>query len=486
MFDKRIKLFDYQEEIAHDTKKKMLLMDAGTGKTFTALRRAQLTWCPKLLVICLAPKVKEWQEDIMTFAYSYDWDMTRDTSETLRGKRGNDKLVAKGDTIKSAVVSYESVARIPQLLKWVDEDTFVIIDESHKVKNSTSKMSRGVYKLTKQARDQVLLTATPQSKGYIDYFAQLRIAGYLPWQRVSKKHWLNRYAKVVMMEMGGFKVPQIVGYRFTDELDSIINNISAYHTNAYDSYHPITRKVDTGDNALGRKYQKLVKNRVYTDKTGETHIYDQSGKLYLAERKAATGMFADDLLYKGRLEYVKMLIEEEIGNDRVIIFYNYNSELKVLKDMLQEIKRPMSEYNGHTKDIDNFETKDNAVILVNYASGSTGLNIFTKAHHTIFYSLPNSHITYYQAKKRTDRIGQKYAPNYYVMITRETVEEAVFQTLVDGKDFDEKLYLKYQEKKAPQMQKPFVPEVADEEVKNTNKYAYTNTDRSKSYPKKEL
>ena len=197
-------------------------------------------------------------------------------------------------------------------------------------------------------------------------------------------------------------------------------------------------------------------------------------------------MFADDLLYKGRLEYVKMLIEEEIGNDRVIIFYNYNSELNVLKDMLKDIKRPMSEYNGHKKDTDNFETKDNAVILVNYASGSTGLNIFTKAHHTIFYSLPNSHITYYQAKKRTDRIGQKYAPNYYVMITRETVEEAVFQTLVDGKDFDEKLYLKYQEKKAPQMQKPFVPEVADEAVKNTNKYAYTNTDRNKSYPKKEL
>src|SRR5699024_3986407 len=113
-------------------------------------------------------------------------------------------------------------------------------------------------------------------------------------------------------------------YRFTDELDSIINNISAYHTNAYDSDHPVTRKVDTGDNALGRKYQKLIKNRVYTDKAGETHIYDQAGKLYLAERKAATGMFEDDLLYKGRLEYVKMLIEEEIGNDRVIIFYNYN------------------------------------------------------------------------------------------------------------------------------------------------------------------
>ena len=458
----KIKLYDYQEAIAQDHSKKMLLMEAGTGKTFTALRRWQLSAAPNLLVICLAAKRSEWLEDLMLYNYSYDVEhVTRNNTFVLRGRSGEEKVRESLKTdleMNAAIVSFESANLIPSLLDWVAKDTFVIIDESHKLKNGQSKMTRSIRKLVGKAYDQVLLTATPQSQGYIDYFSQLQIAGYKPWQRLSRKEWIKAYATTRKQNMGGFSIDVITGYKRTDVLDRVINSISAYHTLPYGDIEPVTRVLDVPFNRTHAKmYKDLITDRVYTDGQGNDHIYDTMGALYMAERQAAQGVFGGEQVFDDRIKYAKMLLEDELLNERVIIFYNFDFELKALRKVVNELKRPLSEYNGHTKETENFEKYDNAVVLVNYGSGSTGLNWLVKAHHTIFYSLPNSHITFHQAKKRTDRIGQTKTPVYHVMLASRTVEKMQWVTLKSGRKFDEELYEKYMRMPEYYIRKFFIP-----------------------------
>src|SRR5690606_3792410 len=105
--------------------------------------------------------------------------------------------------------------------------------------------------------------------------------------------------------------------------------------------------------------------------------------------------------------------------------------------------RPVSEYNGRAKDLSAFLENSDGVVICNYKSGSTGLNDFVVASVEIMFSLPMSHIDFVQSKKRIDRIGQVSKPLYYYLVMEQTIDARVYQTLQEGKDFDERLFESY-------------------------------------------
>ena len=135
--------------IAQWREKPFDLSDAGTGKTFTALGAYLQSGCSKLLVICLAPKVSDFAEDGAL--------MDIDITPLNLGTKKNKELLAESDKV---AISFESVWRITELLKWVDKDTFIIIDEAHKVGVTSSKVTKFVMKLTKKTKYVRLLTFT--------------------------------------------------------------------------------------------------------------------------------------------------------------------------------------------------------------------------------------------------------------------------------------------------------------------------------------
>lgn len=73
-------------------------------------------------------------------------------------------------------------------------------------------------------------------------------------------------------------------------------------------------------------------------------------------------------------------------SDRVIIFYNFNTELEALRKVLFD--RPISIVNGQIKDLKAYENNDNSVTLIQYQAGAMGLNL-QKANRIIYFSLPN-------------------------------------------------------------------------------------------------
>lgn len=399
------------------------LSDAGVGKTYSALGAYLQSGCSKLLVICLAPKVADFAEDGAL--------MDIDITPLNKGTKKNKELLAESDKV---VISFESVWRITELLKWVDKDTFIIIDEAHKVGVTSSKVTKFVMKLTKKTKYVRLLTATPVSNGKLEnYYPQLYMLNVF---RKPKREFEELFVIKQMRQMGSMRFMQIVGYQNEQLLNDMINSVAVRFKRDKD-YFPEDYVLKTKKPAM---YAKLKKNRMYKADNGEVIELDNSSKLFNAMRCVSHGFLLgiNKQVSKEPFERLNQILETH-NDERIVIFYNYNVELEMLKQVLDKLKRPYSQYNGSSKDLKAFKGKDNGVVLAHYKSASTGINDFVIANVTIYNSMPLESINYEQSKARTDRYGQTKKPLYYHIIPETPTEKKIFETVTNGKDFTNKM-----------------------------------------------
>lgn len=395
------------------------LSDAGVGKTYSALGAYLQSGCSKLLVICLAPKVSDFAEDGAL--------MDIDITPLNLGTKKNKELLAESNKV---AISFESVWRITELLKWVDEDTFIIVDEAHKVGVTSSKVTKFVMKLTKKTKYVRLLTATPVSNEKLENYYPLLFM--LNVFRKPKKEFEELFVIKQMRQMGSMRFMQIVGYQNEHLLNDMINSVAVRFTRDKD-YFPADYVYKTKKPAM---YNKLKKNRMYKTDNGEVIELDNSSKLFNAMRCVSHGFLLgiNKQVSKEPFERLNQILETH-NNERIVIFYNYNVELEMLKQVLDKLKRPYSQYNGASKDLKHFKDKDNGVVLAHYKSASTGINDFVIANVTIYNSMPLESINYEQSKARTDRYGQTKKPLYYHIVPETPTEKKIFETVTNGKDF---------------------------------------------------
>lgn len=416
----QIELLPNQIESINQWKEKPFdLSDAGVGKTYSALGAYLQSGCSKLLVICLAPKVSDFAEDGAL--------MGIDITPLNLGTKKNKELLAESSKV---AISFESVWRITELLKWVDKDTFIIIDEGHKVGVTSSKVTKFVMKLTKKTSYVRILTATPVSNGKLEnYYPLLYMLNVF---RKPKKEFEELFVIKQMRQMGSLRFMQIVGYQNEHLLHDMINSVAVRFKRDKD-YFPEDYVLKTKKPAM---YAKLKKNRMYKADNGEVIELDNSSKLFNAMRCVSHGFLLgiNKQVSKEPFERLNQILETH-NDERIVIFYNYNVELEMLKQVLDKLKRPYSEYNGASKDLKQFKGKDNGVVLAHYKSASTGINDFVIANVTIYNSMPLESINYEQSKARTDRYGQTKKPLYYHIVPETQTEKKIFETVTNGKDF---------------------------------------------------
>lgn len=395
------------------------LSDAGVGKTYSALGAYLQSGCSKLLVICLAPKVADFAEDGAL--------MGIDITPLNLGTKKNKELLSESSKV---AISFESVWRVTELLKWVDKDTFIIIDEGHKVGVITSKVTKFVMKLTKKTPYVRILTATPVSNGKLENYYPLLFM--LNVFRKPKKEFEELFVIKQMRQMGSMRFMQIVGYQNEHLLNDMINSVAVRFTRDKD-YFPADYVYKTKKPAM---YAKLKKNRMYKADNGEVIELDNSSKLFNALRCVSHGFLLgiNKQVSKEPFERLNQILETH-NDERIVIFYNYNVELEMLKQVLDKLKRPYSQYNGASKDLKAFKGKDNGVVLAHYKSASTGINDFVIANVTIYNSMALESINYEQSKARTDRYGQTKKPLYYHIVPDTPSEKKIFETVTNGKDF---------------------------------------------------
>ena len=135
------------------------------------------------------------------------------------------------------------------------------------------------------------------------------------------------------------------------------------------------------------------------------------------------------------------LLELFEKHPKVIIFYNFDYELEILKNLSYGDDVEIAEWNGH-KHQPVPESKS-WIYLVQYNAGAEGWNCI-KTDTIIFYSQNYSYKVMVQASGRIDRLNTPYKDLYYYhMKSRSGIDLAISRALREKKKFNETRFAKW-------------------------------------------
>lgn len=437
-------LYDYQKKIVDELKNFTgtgLFLDVGCGKSITSLALAEYKMqhnnVNKVVIICLCPKIEEWKADVQKF---YPFHRVLE----LNGKKKNQRDFENGEW-DFLIINFEKVWRNKILLAYVTERTFIIIDESHKIKEPSTKIGKFIQTLAGCTPHKTILTATPMGKGYIDLYNQLYFLGYI---NLSYKHFKERYCMEQLVYMPNSKpFYQIVGYKNTQELDYIVKQYCRFYERKVDEeLIPSEIKVPI---KIDEKYNKIARDRVYQD-----IVMDKVSRKRLGLKSLCSGTILGrtlvdiqgeslDRCYQlntYKLDWLKYFLED--FKERVVVYYEYEHQRQQIVELCTKMKRTVASYCGEIKEKDKFLENDDCVIVVQYKSGGTGIDWLKLSYVAIFYSLPDSYIEFYQAKGRLHRHGQTKKPLFYLLVAsgNKSADELNYQALMNKTDFNDDFF----------------------------------------------
>lgn len=175
------------------------------------------------------------------------------------------------------------------------------------------------------------------------------------------------------------------------------------------------------------KYKDAGKNR--WDPYKNEPIKDASGLCYVWRRIVNSD--------ESRQVAVLELFEK---HPKMIIFYNFNYELDILKEVFGEIEGvEVAEWNGHKHQP--IPTGKSWVYLVQYTAGAEGWNCI-RTDTTVFYSQNYSYKVMSQAAGRIDRLNTPFTDLYYYHLkTRSGIDLAISRALREKRNFSERKYV---------------------------------------------
>ena len=427
----KIKLYPHQERALKETKefnRVGYFLDMGLGKTFVGSEKLKELNTNVNLIICQKSKLQDWCEHFKTYYPEYNTFIYSKTRE-----------IPSNSVV---IINYDLVWRRPKLSQL--ENFTLMLDESSMIKNPTSKRTKFILNL--KAQNVILLSRTPCGGRYEELHTQCKLLGW----NISKKLYWQQYIKFKNIDVGGFKIPKVTGYKNVERLKQKLHDHGSIFMKTEEVFD-LPEQVEIPvivDNT--KEYKKFKKDRLITMDLKNKCEFKDDSDFYGKDVTPRIELVGDTSLTKmlylrqlssqynpNKLNALKDLLEST--EDRVIIFYNFTEEMEQIKKLCERLEKPVSIVNGQTKDFKNYKSKDNTVVLVQYQAGAMGLNL-QLSNKIIYYSLPLASELFEQSKKRTHRIGQTRTCMYWYLITKGSIEERIFETLKERKDFTDKLF----------------------------------------------
>ena len=402
-----IELYEHQREAIRRMKNGCILCgQVGSGKSRTALAyyyisnggdlnsndRSSLMKNPKdLYIITTARKrdTRDWEMEGVPFHISSDPECT---------PYKNRVVVDSWNNIKK----YVGIS-----------DAFFIFDEQRVV--GTGKWARAFISLARH-NDWILLSATPGDT-WMDYWAVFVANGF--FRNITE----FRNAHVIYNNYANF--PQIDHYVGEDRLEQLRDSILV---DMDDLRETKEHHFDIWTSYSVADYKSLIRDRwnIWEEKP-----IANAGELCYLLRKVVN---SDE----SRLLKVLEIVED---HPKVIIFYNFDYELELLKNLEYGPDVKVAEWNGHKHEL--IPKADKWVYLVQYTSGAEGWNC-TETDTIIFYSQNYSYKIMIQSSGRINRINTRYIDLYYYHLkSKAPIDIAISRALRQKKNFNERAFAKW-------------------------------------------
>lgn len=384
----------------------VLLGGVGSGKTRTALAYFYTKVCkgslkingqgkdgalkePKdLYIITTARKRDEmdWQQEALAFRLSTDPELS------ISG-------------VRLTVDSYNNIKKYTDV-----KNAYFIFDEQRLV--GSGVWVKSFLQIAKN-NGWILLSATP-GDNWMDYMPLFVANGfYKNKTEFVREHVIfDRFAKY----------PKISGYIATGRLQALRLAILVEM--------PFARSTMRHVEYLETNYNKDLYEKVIEDRW---NIFDdvpikQASESVQLQRKICN-------MDKTRIEQVDEIYRRK---RRVIIFYNFNYELVLLRAWIEQNGLKHAEWNGHKHE----PVPDDGdwVYLVQYAAGNEAWNCIT-TDTIIFYSMQYSYRVFEQCLGRIDRLNTPYKHlYYYVLASLSPVDLALKRTIRNKENFNESAF----------------------------------------------
>lgn len=374
------------------------------GKTFIGSEKLNQLNTPYNLLICQKSKIRDWQEHFKTY---YNYNVIIYKKQPLADIPPNSIII----------INYDLTWRRP-LLKGLNNFT-LMLDESQYIKNERSKRAKFILGLS--PNNVILLSGTPTGGKYEELWSQLKLLGW----NISQKLYYKQYTITKTLDIGGFPIKVVTGYKNVDRLKEkllIHGAVFMKSDEVFDLPEQIENTISVKSTS---HYKTFKKDRVLTI-YNETLVGDTALTKLLYLRQLAS------MYNSNKYEALKDILVST--NDRVIIFYNFKKEYEMIHSLCKTLEKSISYINGNGTDLEHYNTVANTVTLVQYQAGATGVNL-QLANKVIYFSLPLSTELYMQSMKRIHRIGQSRTCFYYYLLTEKSVEEDILKTLKERQDY---------------------------------------------------
>lgn len=383
------------------------------------------------LVICQKSKVDDWFNHFCDNYHDCGYSFLNLRNKLELGYFIDMALNADATLGLVGFVNYETAWRRKDLLKL--KDFTLMLDESSLIQNRTAKQTKFILKL--KPKNVILLSGTPTSGKYENLWTQIHLLGW----NISEDLYNRQYVNWKTIESDGFfhkVVDKDDPYKNVERLKQKLRDHGGDFVKTEEVFDLPPQTFTTVTVPTSKEYRKFMKTGYIKMQDGTELIGDQVFTKRLYARQLC-GVYS-----AAKIDAFRDLLAST--NDRVIVFYNFNAELEQLNQIALDLERPTSWINGHEKDLYCYNHYDNAVTLIQYQSGAMGLNL-QKANKIVYFSLPERSDLFEQSKARIHRIGQERLCFYWILMCERSIEELIYQTLLERKDYTDQLFVERSE-----------------------------------------
>ena len=410
----------------------ILADDMGLGKTIQVLaivldyleksknRKPSLVICPSSL--CL-----NWYEEIKKFTPEINAKVVYGNQEE---RENIIKNMYKYDLV---ITSYDLLKRDLDIYKDYDYIfRYVIADEAQYIKNSNTKNAKAIKEIN--AITKYALTGTPIENSLAELWSifDFIMPGYLFSYNKFKMNFetpiIKEESSISMQKLKSMiepfilrRVKEKVLTELPEKTITILNNeMEDEQLKLYLAYM--------------KQAKKEAKEEIEENGVANSQIKILALLMRLRQICCHPSLFIDN--YDGKsskLEQCIEIIKNAIsGGHKILLFSGYSSMFKYIEKELNNLNISYYKLTGQTKVNDRMDlvndfnkNDDIKVFLISLKAGGTGLNLIGAdmvIHYDPWWNLSAEN----QATDRTYRIGQKKNVQVYKLITKNSIEEKIY------------------------------------------------------------